>query len=148
MRHTSHIKMEADQIPSKPLRAVKRVITTHNADGKPTFDTDVAEEIKWDRTPLGGDMFLIYTGAQFPIPLADDADLSAYKEHLSKHPSFMIPGGFVARYVDYHPGAPPHWHRTITTDFGVVVEGEIQLELEGGEKRLCMKNPCLELRSS
>lgn len=130
--------MDSDQVPPKTLPAVKRVITTHDASGKPTFESGIKEEIEWDRTQLGGDMFLAYTGSEFPVPLAGDADLSAYKEHLANHPPFMIPGGFVARYVDYHPGAPPHWHRTITTDFGVVVEGQIQLELEGGEKRLCM----------
>ena len=43
----------------------------------------------------------------------------------------------VSRYIDYHPGAAPLWHRTITLDFGVVIEGEIQLELESGEKRIC-----------
>ena len=43
------------------------------------------------------------------------------------------------RYVDYHPGGEPAWHRTVTLDFGVVIEGELELELENGEKRLMKK---------
>ncbi|KAH8885384.1 hypothetical protein GQ53DRAFT_785683 [Thozetella sp. PMI_491] len=121
----------------KNLPVVHRVITTHDASGKPTFETGIEEEIKWDRTPLGGDMYLGYTLPSFPAPLNADTDLDKYKEHLVKRPeSFMIPGGALVRYVDYFPGAEPLWHRTVSIDFGVVIEGEIELELEGGEKRL------------
>lgn len=46
----------------------------------------------------------------------------------------MIPGWVVLRYADYHPGADPLWHRTVMLEFGIVIEGEI--ELESGEKQL------------
>ena len=130
----------ADQqvsFPEKPFPVVHLYITTHDASGSPIFETSIKEEIEFERTPLGGDMFLAYSGDAFPAPLAEDADFKTSQSHLAKKPeSFMIPGGFVSRYIDYHPGAPPLWHRTITLDFGVVIEGEIQLELEGGEKRI------------
>ncbi|KAJ8121855.1 hypothetical protein O1611_g9991 [Lasiodiplodia mahajangana] len=127
------------QVPGKPLPVVHRYITTHGADGKPTFETGVKEEIDFDRTSMGGDLFLAYTGTEYPVPLAHDADLNTYKGHLVNKPeTFMIPG-FLSRYVDYHPGCAPLWHRTKTLDFGVVVEGTNQLELEGGEKRILKK---------
>ncbi|KAJ2994104.1 hypothetical protein NUW58_g1645 [Xylaria curta] len=125
------------QVAEKPLPVIHRYITTHGADGKPTFETGVKEEINFDRTHMSCDLFLAYTGTQFPVDLGHGSDLDTYKGHIVKKPeSFMIPGGFLSRYVDYHPGCAPLWHRTTTLDFGVVVEGQIQLELEGGEKRI------------
>ncbi|KAH9904430.1 hypothetical protein F4778DRAFT_62395 [Xylariomycetidae sp. FL2044] len=137
------------QVPDKPYPAVHRYITTHDADGKATFDTGIKEDIDFERSPLGADMFLAYSGTQFPAALAHDSDLETYKEHCAnKPPSFMIPGGFLSRYVDYHPGAAPLWHRTITLDFGVVIEGQIQLELEGGEKRILNKGDVVVQRGT
>nr|QOV03407.1 SpoI [Hypomontagnella monticulosa] len=128
------------EVPEKTLPVVHRFITTHNAEGKPTFETGIKEEIDFERSPLGGDMFLAYSGVEFPVALGHDSDLNQYKAHLEKKPeSFMIPGGFLSRYIDYHPGCLPLWHRTITLDFGIVVEGQIQLELESGEKRILKK---------
>lgn len=125
------------EVPPKPLPSVHRYITTHDANGKPTFKTGVQELIDFERTPMGGDLFLAYTGTQFPVPLGHEADLDTYKGHIERKPeSFMIPNGYLCRYIDYHPGCQPLWHRTSTLDFGIVVEGQIQLELEGGEKRI------------
>ena len=46
----------------------------------------------------------------------------------------MILNGGLDRYVDYLPAGEvePIWHRTVSLDFGVVIEGEIELILEGG----------------
>ncbi|GMF75683.1 hypothetical protein F9C07_2287005 [Aspergillus flavus] len=123
-------------LPEKDFPQVHRFITTHKEDGTPTFETKIPEPIEWERTNIGVDFFLAYTLGSFPAPLSHDADLNQYKDHLVNHPPFMIPGGAVVRYVDYHPGCEPMWHRTVTVDFGVVIEGELELEVEGGEKRL------------
>ncbi|KAI1084927.1 hypothetical protein F5B20DRAFT_576244 [Whalleya microplaca] len=104
---------QQQQIPEKPFPAVYRYISTYDEDGKPTFDTGVKEKIDFERTPMGGDMFLAYVATKFPMALAHDSYLNTYKEHIAKKPeSFMIPGGFISRYIDYHPGAQPLWHRT------------------------------------
>lgn len=123
-------------VPEKNLDQVNRFITAHTTGGQPTFDAGVAEPIEWQRMPIGADVSLIYSGTTFPVPLSNDRDLQTYKEHLSRLDSFTVPGGFFARYVDYHPSAEPVWHRTVTLDFGVVIEGEIELQLEGGGTRL------------
>ncbi|KAI0173212.1 hypothetical protein GGR52DRAFT_376988 [Hypoxylon sp. FL1284] len=131
---------QQQQVPEKARPTVHRFITTHDADGKATFETGVKEEIDFERSPLGADMFLAWSATQFPAALDQDSDLDTYKAHCVKKPeSFMIPGGFLSRYIDYHPGCAPHWHRTITIDFGVVIEGQIQLELESGENRILNK---------
>ena len=48
----------------------------------------------------------------------------------------VIPGGTVLRYVDMRPGATSPMHRTVSLDYGVVLEGEVELILDSGEKRL------------
>lgn len=132
---TAEAKMA--NLPSKELPIVQRFITSHDPQSsETTFKTSVSEEIAWERSPIGCDFFLCYSTSSFPSHLTDDVDLKQYAEHLINKPPFMIPGGVVLRYCDYHPGADPIWHRTVTLDFGVVIEGEIELELESGEKRL------------
>jgi quercetin dioxygenase-like cupin family protein len=46
-----------------------------------------------------------------------------------------ILGGTVARYVDLPPGALSPIHRTVSLDYGVVLEGDIELVLDSGETR-------------
>lgn len=40
------------------------------------------------------------------------------------------------RIVDMNPGATSPMHRTISLDYGVVLEGEVELILDSGESRL------------
>lgn len=42
----------------------------------------------------------------------------------------------MARYVDLPPGATSPMHRTVSLDFGVVLEGEVEVVLDSGETRL------------
>lgn len=48
----------------------------------------------------------------------------------------MIPGGTVLRMVDLPPGATSPMHRTVSLDYGIVLEGEIELILDKGATRL------------
>ena len=48
----------------------------------------------------------------------------------------MIPGGTVLRMVDMPPGATSPMHRTVSLDYGVVLEGEVELILDNGKSRL------------
>ena len=48
----------------------------------------------------------------------------------------MIPGGTVLRIVDMPPGATSPMHRTVSLDYGVVLDGEVELILDNGESRL------------
>lgn len=43
------------------------------------------------------------------------------------------------RVVDMAPLATSPMHRTVSMDYGVVLEGEVELELDSGEKRLLRK---------
>ncbi|KAF3281511.1 hypothetical protein TWF970_002070 [Orbilia oligospora] len=48
-------------------------------------------------------------------------------------PGLTMQRGTVCRIVDFGPGVEPVMHRTQSLDFGVVIEGEIELGLDGGE---------------
>ena len=138
------------EIPHKDLPVVQRFITTHEpTTGSTTFKTPIPEAIDWERSPLGGDFALLYSLTAFPASLPQDADLATYQDHLVNKPPFMIPGGAVVRYVDYHPNvAQDVWHRTVTLDIGICVEGEIELELESGEKRLMKRGDVTVMRGT
>ncbi|KAK7995491.1 hypothetical protein PG990_014264 [Apiospora arundinis] len=138
------------EVPEKTLPTVHRYITTHTAAGVPTFATGLPEPIDHARNPLGGDMFLAWNAAAFPAALAGDADLDGYKTDLAQNSdSFSVaPGGFMARCIDFHPGCAPFFHRTRTIDFGVVIDGEVLLELDGGEKRTLKKGDVVVQRGT
>ncbi|GJC81200.1 hypothetical protein ColLi_04038 [Colletotrichum liriopes] len=116
-----------------PLPAPRRIITTHNASGQAVLETSIPEPLP--KTPLpGADTYLAYTATSIPVPLAADADLATYKSHLPHNVGVAIPGGLVARVVDFPPGgAGAPLHRTETVDTGVVVDGELELFLDSGE---------------
>jgi quercetin dioxygenase-like cupin family protein len=42
------------------------------------------------------------------------------------------PGGTVLRIVDFAPGCKSPMHRTRSLDYGIVLEGELSMELDGG----------------
>ncbi|TKA27881.1 hypothetical protein B0A54_16923 [Friedmanniomyces endolithicus] len=66
----------------------------------------------------------------------EDKDLQGYASFLSTPPALIIPGGTVFRVVDFAPGCLSAMHRTVSCDFGEVLEGEVELVLDSGEIRL------------
>lgn len=126
--------MASHKIPND-LRRPQRFITDHSPDGKAVFNTTIAQEIP--QQTIGGDarFYLGYTTEQTPVSLAGDADVKAYAERLANPPGIVIPGGSVVRIVDMPPAALSPMHRTVSLDYGVVLEGEVDLVLDSGETR-------------
>ena len=53
--------------------------------------------------------------------------------------------GSVVRFVDIPPGACSPMHRTQTLDYGIVIFGEVELELDSGDKRtLAPGDTCIQ----
>ena len=48
----------------------------------------------------------------------------------------MNPNGTVARIVDFAPGSEALMHRTQSLDYGIVIEGEVEMVLDEGVKRV------------
>lgn len=80
---------------------------------------------------------VIYTTSHFPPSLTHNADLATHDALLaSKQLGLTNPSGTVARMVDFAPGSEPVMHRTQSLDYGIVVEGEVEMVLDDGVKRV------------
>jgi quercetin dioxygenase-like cupin family protein len=118
------------------LPKVNRFITTHDpATKKAIFSDAIPEEAKVNRIP-GADFRLGYVTKGVPVDLNKDADLAVYKPYLESPPGLVASGGTVLRFVDVAPGHLSPMHRTVSLDYGVVLEGEMELVLDSGETRL------------
>ncbi|RYP90176.1 hypothetical protein DL770_003712 [Monosporascus sp. CRB-9-2] len=122
--------------PSKDIRQIRRFITTHTSDGKPTFSDAIPEEAPFKVLPDGAEFALCYATNTFPVKMTGDTDLATYEQHTKNLPGITISTGSVLRVVDMRPGALSPMHRTISLDYGVVLEGEVELILDTGESRL------------
>ncbi|KAI1479275.1 hypothetical protein F4774DRAFT_129665 [Daldinia eschscholtzii] len=118
--------------PPNNLREHSRFITTHDASGKAVFSDTIPEKAPV-RQVMGGDMLfsLMYTTEGFPVSMADSKDIEAYQNYLTNTPAISIPCGTACRTVDFPPDYTSPMHRTPSCDFGVVLEGEVELVLEG-----------------
>ncbi|KAL1864815.1 hypothetical protein Plec18167_009647 [Paecilomyces lecythidis] len=123
--------------PENNLRPHSRFITTHNAPGQATFSDAIPEPAPVRRV-MGGEMefSLMYTTPSFPVSMANDQDIKTYQGYLKNAPAITIPGGTVCRTVDFPPDYTSPMHRTPSCDFGIVIEGEVELVLDSGETRL------------
>lgn len=126
--------MEGTNLPS-----VKRFITTHNAEGRATFSEKISEELEWKVIGNGAGFGLGYTTEQYPVDFNNDKDLTAYQTRMQSPPGLVVPGGTVLRFVDCSPSSFSPMHRTVSLDYGVVLEGEVELVLDSGETRILRK---------
>jgi hypothetical protein len=110
-----------------------RYITAHSADGKAVLSTALKPEIP-SREVLQGDIkfSLVYTNKRQPS-FFNDQDIKSYEQYLGTPPAITIPEGTVCRICDFAPGYVSPMHRTVSLDFGVVLEGEMELVLDSGE---------------
>lgn len=118
--------------PVSNLRPLTRVITTHNEDGKaivhssdsPQWQSLLSKEIAFN---------LVYTTSEFPTKLDKDEDIKTHEKVAQAVPGLTNPGGSVCRIVDFSPGNNAVMHRTTSLDYGVVLEGEMEMSLDSGE---------------
>lgn len=118
------------------LPSLKRFITDHDSNGKTTFNESISEPMQWQQLANGARFSLAYATNEIPVTLSADKDLASYQSYLQNPPGITIPGGTVLRIVDMNPGALSPMHRTVSLDYGVVLEGEVELILDSGETRL------------
>jgi quercetin dioxygenase-like cupin family protein len=126
----------AQYVDASPLPNVKRYITAHDDEGKAVISKEIPEGSAWTAAGAEAKFFLGYATSTFPAELSKDADIGTYKRFLDSPPGLVIYGGTVLRYVDMAPGIISPMHRTTSLDYGVVLEGEVELILDSGEKRV------------
>jgi quercetin dioxygenase-like cupin family protein len=80
---------------------------------------------------------VIYTTSSFPASLNSETDISTHDTLISSGKLGLVnPGGTVCRIVDFAPGFNCMMHRTQSLDYGVVLEGSIELVLDSGQTQL------------
>ena len=85
-----------------------------------------------DQTALS----VVYTTSCFPVSLADDQDIRDHDALTNKGLGLTNPDGSVMRYVEFSPGYACPMHRTLSFDMGIVIDGEIEMQLDSGETRV------------
>jgi quercetin dioxygenase-like cupin family protein len=116
---------------------MSQFVTTHNSSGQAIFSSKIPEEQHELPLPFGG-MRIIYTAPSLPTNLNTETDIDNYCQiRTAGLPNGAIcpPGGSAAAIVSLAPGAESPMHRTVTMDWAVILEGEVELVLDGGETR-------------
>jgi len=109
-------KSEARYAPS-----VRRVVTGHDSEGMAVVASD---EVMTGPGDLGT---LLWTTDTSPADNADEADGAKREVGLA------MDEGTVFRLARLEPGHRSPMHRTLSVDYGLVLEGELTLELDGGD---------------
>lgn len=118
----------SEKVSDSGLPPVQRVVTGHDANGRAEFRSEDSSPTKM--IPSGDAAFLlVWTTETVP---ADNNDETDGRE---REAGLTLNQGSVIRVVDMLPGKQSPMHRTNSIDYGIVLEGEIELELDDGAKR-------------
>jgi quercetin dioxygenase-like cupin family protein len=103
--------------------SLRRVVTGHDASGRAVVTSDSVLEAAAPRP--GQEACTVWAD---PVP----ADNEGGQDGALRVAGSRLPGGAVFRIVCHGPGANGNLHRTRTTDYGIVLSGQIELELDDG----------------
>lgn len=114
---------------SSKLPPVRRVVTGHDEQGRAVFRSDQGFETT--DIPSGDASFaLMWTTQNVPADNNDEID------GRDRDAALTIHEGSVIRVVDMLPGRASPMHRTNSVDYGIVMTGRVELELDDGVKTL------------
>ena len=130
------------------LRPVKRVLTTHDSTGRMKIHS--AEPCSWERYESDAVGFNhVYLTIQFPITLADETNIEAFNTLKAEDKLDLTqPNGTVLLMVELAPGFLSSMHRTQSLDYGVVIEGDVELKLDSGEVQSLKKGDVVVQRGT
>lgn len=105
--------------------AVRRIVTGHDGQGKAIICSD--DLLPVEPIPSGVAAFsLVWTTATVPADNNDETDGRTRDAGLTLHQ------GSVIRIVDMLPGQSSPMHRSSSIDYGIVLSGSVELELDDG----------------
>ncbi|KAL5355280.1 hypothetical protein BJX96DRAFT_170522 [Aspergillus floccosus] len=124
--------MAGNQI--SPLPSFNRYITTHNHAGQAIIHS--ASPGNWTSYSNGSLGFNVaYTTSEFPANMNNEDDIAEYEKIMAEGNLGLVKrGGSICRVVDFAPNKPGLMHRTQSLDYGIVLEGEVDMILDSGEK--------------
>lgn len=109
------------------LPPFRRVVTGHDAAGRALIRSDAT--FSTSLIPSGDAAFaLVWTAPKLPVDNDDPID------GRERDAGLTLKGGSVIRVVDMLPGRASPMHRSNSLDYGVVISGEVELELDDGVK--------------
>jgi len=109
------------------LAPVRRVVTDHDDNARAIIRSDKA--FAPQVIPSGDAAFsLLWATADVPADNNDETDGRELDTGLTLHQ------GSVIRIVDMLPGGISPMHRTNSIDYGIVLSGQVELELDDGAK--------------
>lgn len=104
---------------------IRRVVTGHDTAAQAVVKTD--DVLNGTLVDAGIAGFIkVWTTNTSPANNNDESDGGHRATGLT------CPGGTVLRIVDFTPGCKSPMHRTQSIDYGIVLEGEMTMELDGG----------------
>jgi len=104
---------------------VRRIVTGHDAQGRAVIRSD--DLLPVEPIPSGDAAFsLVWTTASVPADNNDETDGRLRDAGLTLH------CGSVIRIVDMLPGGQSPFHRSSSIDYGIVLSGAVELELDDG----------------
>jgi len=106
---------------------VRRVVTANDNEDKSFVKW--GSEIEAMPGRQGHSTFLMWATRDLPVKL-DEEDSNKWKIGTT------IDGGSVCRLVRYEPGVAERWHRTDSIDYGIVLSGDIWMQLDKEEVHL------------
>ncbi|KAE8153040.1 hypothetical protein BDV25DRAFT_45091 [Aspergillus avenaceus] len=117
------------------LRQPTAHITAHDASGKAIVRS--SDDFAWQRFDDDKMAFsVLYTTSKFPANLNNEADIQSHQATMSGGLGLVNPNGTVFRCVDFAPGYHAIMHRTKSLDYGILIEGQIEMVLDSGDIRL------------
>jgi quercetin dioxygenase-like cupin family protein len=109
---------------------VRRIVTGHDASGKAIVASD--ERLTASTGP-GRARCEVWSSDGMPVDLSDAAAEKQKQGFVVRHNYVGSGQGTVVRVVEFVPGAPGFMPRTETLDYGIVLSGECDLELDDGK---------------
>lgn len=110
-------------------KAVRRVVTGHDKNGDAVFTADHTYGLSMTPTKDAA-MTTIWTTDTYPVDNNDDTD------GRDRDAGLTLNGGSVIRICDIYPLQTSPMHRTNSIDYGIILEGAIELELDNGVKKI------------
>jgi quercetin dioxygenase-like cupin family protein len=111
------------------LPPVRRVVTGHDANGRAILQSD--DRFPTEVIPSSDAAFaLLWTTANVPVDNNDETD------GRTRNAGLTLKQGSVIRIVDMLPGGTSPMHRSNSIDYGIVLSGHVELEVDDGAKTL------------
>lgn len=106
---------------------IRRIVTGHDEAGKSIIKWDSEIDSKPGRP--GFEQVPLWATDSLPVKLTDE-DPNDWELGTS------LADGSVFRICRYEPGVAERWHRTDSIDYGLVLAGEMWMEMDEGEVHL------------